>query len=124
MEILVMKGQPLKAALPNYISSGMEGMVQAIGDYENNGAALGYTYLYYLNELIDHESIQVLDVDGVAASAENIRSGAYPFSTAYYAVYRTEDEGATAGAFTRWILSDEGQSCVKQAGYIPVKAVE
>lgn len=124
MENLVMKGEPLEAALPNYITSGMEGMVQVIGDYENNGAALGYTYLYYLNELIDNGSIKVLHVDGVAASAENIRSGAYPFSTAYYAVYRAEDEGATAGEFTRWILSDEGQACVKQAGYIPVKAVE
>ena len=124
MEILVMKGEPLKAALPNYITSGMEGMVQAIGDYKNNGGAMGYTYLYYLNELIDHGSVKVLDVDGAAPSAENIRSGAYPFSTAYYAVYRAEDEGAAAGEFTRWILSDEGQACVKQAGYIPVKAVE
>jgi phosphate transport system substrate-binding protein len=43
MENLVMKGEPLEAALPNYITSGMEGMVQAIGDYENNAAALGYT---------------------------------------------------------------------------------
>ena len=124
MENLVMKGEPLEAALPNYVSSGMEGMVQAIGDYNNNASALGYTYLYYLNELIDRGSIKVLDVDGAAASAENIRSGAYPFSTAYYAVYRAEDEDATAGEFTRWILSGEGQACVQQAGYIPVKAVE
>ena len=124
MELLVMKGAPLSAALPNYITSGMEGMVQAIGDYENNGGAIGYTYLYYLNELIDNGAIKVLDVDGIAASAENIRSGAYPFSTAYYAVYRAEDENAAAGQFTRWILSDEGQACVKQAGYIPVRAVE
>ena len=124
MEKLVMKGEPLDAALPNYVTSGMEGMVQAIGDYKNSGSALGYTYLYYLNELVGSESIKVLDVDGIAVTAENIRSEAYPFSTAYYAVYRAEEENATAGAFTRWILSDEGQACIKQAGYIPAKAVE
>ena len=123
MENLVMKGKPLEAALPNTVVGGMEGMVRVIGEYQNDAAALGYTYLYYLNELVDNDMIKVLMVNGIAPTDENIRSGLYPYATAYYAVYRAEDENGTAGAFTRWMISGEGQACVKQAGYIPVKAV-
>jgi len=59
-----------------------------------------------------------LAVDGIAPTEENLRSGAYPSTTCYYAVYRKGD--AEAEAFANWLTSEVGQKCVRQAGYVPV----
>jgi phosphate transport system substrate-binding protein len=121
---LVMKGEPLEGAALNMISSSMDGLLSAVGDYDNGEYAIGYTYLYYLNELVDKENVKVLAIDGIAPTASNIQDSVYPFTTTYWAVYRAEDEQSAGGEFARWIASDEGQQCVAQAGYIAVKAVE
>jgi len=51
----------------------------------------------------------VLAVDGVSPTPENLRSGAYPYTVYYYAVYEKGNE--TAERFVNWMVSDEGQQC-------------
>lgn len=117
MENLVMKGVPMPAAMPNCISGGMGDLVAQVGNYDNGGASLGYSYLYYLENLYPSEAVRVLSIGGVAPTPENLRSGKYPLTTCYYAVYRKgEDLGE---AFAQWLQSPVGQACVKQAGYVP-----
>lgn len=120
MENLVMDGLPLSGAVANYISDGMGDLVQAIGNYDNGVKSLGYSFLYYVDVLYKSGDIKTISVDGVAPTAENIRSGAYPFSTCYYAVYRQGDE--QTAAFVEWLVGAVGQRCVAQAGYIPILA--
>lgn len=115
MEEMVMKGDALEAE-PNFISDGMGDIVAQIGNYNNGYDAIGYSYLYYVNELFKDGSLRVLAVDGVEPTAENLVSGAYPYTVCYYAVYRKGDE-ATA-AFVDWMTSAPGQAALRQAGYI------
>jgi len=122
MENLVMQGVALSGAQSNYISDGMSDLVAQIGNYDNGVQSLGYSYLYYVDVLYKSGDIKVLAVDGVAPTEENLRSGAYPFTTCYYAVYRKGDDRASA--FAGWLVSEEGQKCVKQAGYIPISEVQ
>ena len=118
MENLVMKGVPMAGVVKNYISGGMGDLVRQIGDYDNGKGSIGYSYLYYVENLYKSGAVKTLALDGVAPTRENIRSGLYPLTTHYYAVYR---EGDPLGeAFTEWLLSDVGQKCVAQAGYIPM----
>ena len=119
MEELVMKGWNLTAAEPNYISDGMADLIAQIGNYDNARNALGYSYLYYVEGLYKSGSVKVLSVDGTAPTPENLRSGAYPFTVNYYAVYAKGNE--TARRFTDWLVSDEGQACVAQAGYVSLR---
>lgn len=121
MENLVMQGRTLTAE-GNYISDGMGDLVSAIGDYDNGRASLGYSYLYYVDVLYKSGSVKVLAVDGVKPTAENLRSGAYPFTTCYYAVYRAGDE--QAAAFADWLVSEAGQRSIAQAGYVPIMTLE
>ena len=114
MEELVMQGLELKAE-SNYISDGMADLIAQVGNYDNGAEALGYSYLYYVEGLYRSGSIRVLSVDGVAPTPENLRSGAYPYTAYYYAVYRKGNE--TAERFVQWLTSEEGQRCVAQAGY-------
>ena len=121
MEELVMDGYPLTAE-ENYISDGMADLIAQVGNYDNGRESIGYSYLYYVDALYKSGSLKVLNVDGVAPTPENLRSGAYPYTVYYYAVYVKGNENAAR--FTDWLTSDEGQRCVQQAGYIALRAVE
>ena len=118
MEELVMDGFQLAAAESNYISEGMSDLIAQVGNYDNSLDAIGYSYLYYVDSLYRSGSVKVLAVDGAAPIPENLRSGAYPYTVYYYAVYAEGNQ--TAERFTNWLVSEEGQRCVAQAGYIPL----
>lgn len=118
MEQLVMKGYPLSAARSNYISSGMSELVEQVGNYHNGKQAIGYSYLYYVMGLFKSGNVKVLSIDEIAPSRENLSSGKYPFTVSYYAVYLKGNEKAER--FVSWLLSEEGQQSVAQAGYIPI----
>ena len=119
MEELVMDGYQLAAAESNYISDGMADLIAQIGNYDNSVNAIGYSYLYYVDSLYKSGSLKVLSVDGIPPTAENLQGGAYPFTVNYYAVYAKGNE--TAARFVDWLVSDEGQACVAQAGYVPLR---
>jgi len=118
METLVMQGIPMAGVIPNFVSDGMADLVRQVGDYNNGEASIGYSYLYYLENLFASDEVKTLAIDGYSPTRENIRSGLYPFGTCYYAVYRQGD--ALGQAFTEWLLSEPGQRCIEQAGYIPI----
>lgn len=118
MEQMVMQGIPISGAFSNFVSDGMADLVAQVGNYDNGRYALGYSYLYYVDVLYKSGDIKVLAIDGVLPTPENLRSGAYPFTTSYYAVHLAGNQ--TAAAFADWLLSKEGQACVAQAGYVPV----
>lgn len=122
MENLVMQGIPLAAAQPSMVTSGMGELVYQVGNYDNGPRALGYSYLYYVDGMYKSGDVKVLSVDGIAPTEENLRSGKYPFTTCYYAVYVKGD--TETEAFVDWLTGEEGQKCVRQAGYIPVMDVE
>jgi phosphate transport system substrate-binding protein len=62
--------------------------------------------------------MKILKVDGIMPSDENIRNKSYAFITPYNAVIRSTDEDEVGGRFLNWMLSDEGQACIAQAGYV------
>ena len=119
MEEMVMDGFALTAAKENYISDGMSDLIAQVGSYDNARSAIGYSYLYYVDTLYKSGAVKVLHVDGAAPDPEGLRSGAYPFTVYYYAVYDASNE--TAAAFADWLVSDEGQECVHQAGYVTLR---
>ena len=88
--------------------------------FQNNPNSLGFTYKFYLNNIrnYSHQDVKILKVNGVMPTAETIRDGSYPLTTPYFATIRAEDVEETGGRFLSWILSDEGQATITQAGYV------
>ena len=118
MEEMVMQGEE-PVAQSSYISEGMADLIQQVGNFDGEGHAIGYSYLYYVDALYQSGSLKVLDVNGIAPTPDNLRSGAYPYTVHYYAVYRKGNE--TAERFANWLASDEGQRCAGQAGYVTLR---
>lgn len=78
-------------------------------------AAIGYVSLGSLDD-----SVKAVSIDGAEATSENIASGDYTISRPFNIV--TKDGLSDAAQdFINFILSDEGQAVVKEAGYIPVE---
>jgi len=90
-----------------------------VAEYKVYEASIGYTYKFYIDTLYKNENIKILRIEGISPDEENIRAGRYPFTTCYYGVIRAGDENSSGGRFLDWMLSAEGQRCIKQAGYIP-----
>ncbi len=82
-----------------------------------NPSAIGYISLGSLDET----QVKALNIDGVAATVENINNGTYPVSRPFNIA-----TGATvsdvAQDFINFILSAEGQAVVVEEGYISVDA--
>ena len=78
-----------------------------------NKAAIGYISLGSLDN-----SIKSVDVDGVAATAENVKNGTYPISRPFNIATLGELENEAAQDFLNFILSDEGQVVITEKGYV------
>lgn len=84
-------------------------MMTTVAGNEN---AIGYISLGSLNN-----TVKAVKVDGVEASAENVKNGSYKVSRPFNIV----TNGAVtelADDFIKFILSEDGQAVVENAGYI------
>ena len=79
-----------------------------------NPSAIGYISLGSLNE-----TVKALAIDGVEASVENIKAGAYTVARPFNIATQAEVSEA-AQAFIDFILSAEGQAVIEANGYIAV----
>jgi phosphate transport system substrate-binding protein len=121
IEQLVMQGEPMADPRKVMVVVGMGELVDAVAEYENSAVSIGYSYRYYIDNQYQNKNIKQLKIDGVAPTDVNIISGAYPLSVNYYGVFRKGEEDGLGARFLDWILSNEGQLCVRQAGYIPMQ---
>ena len=116
---LVMQDTPLMDAPEDYIVTSMGGLMEAVKSYDNSANALGYSVYYYANDMQMAQGLKILSIDGVAPSAETIRSGEYPHRNAYYCVVPAD---AAADAPNRilyeWLMTEEGQRLVAAEGYV------
>lgn len=77
-----------------------------------NEAAIGYSSMGSLNE-----TVKALQVNGVAATVENVKSGDYTVARPFNIATKGETSEA-AQDFIAYILSAEGQAVVAENGYI------
>ena len=81
-----------------------------------NTAAIGYISLGSLDD-----SVRALEIDGAAATVENIENGSYTISRPF-TIATKEGLSEVAQDFVNFILSSDGQAVVADNGYIPVEA--
>lgn len=118
MEQLVMQGKTMADPPEARVYEGMGMLVDAVAEYTNGPASIGYTYYYYINNLYKNENIKVLKVNGVSPENANLLNNTYPFTTAYYAVMRsTEEANSPARRLRDFLLTEKGQQVIEMAGY-------
>lgn len=102
--ISFMDGVPMK--------SGMDGFL---------GSAIGFSFRFYVEGIVEDGGVKMLSLNGVYPNRENIRNGSYPVVDNFYAVYRKNNENENIPVLIDWMLSDEGQEIIEESGYVGVK---
>lgn len=96
----------------------VNGTEAVITNVKGNDAAIGYISLGSLNE-----SVKAAKIEGVEATAENVKSGDYKISRPFNIAYKSELEGL-AKDFVDFIMSADGQKVVSDNGYVTVSENE
>lgn len=98
------------------ITSSTSVMITTVKD---NNAAIGYISLGSLND-----DVKAVKVDGVEATAENVKNGSYKVSRPFNIAYKEDKLSDVAKDFMSYIMSNEGQAIIEEEGYIAVDATE
>lgn len=80
-----------------------------------NKYALGYVGLGYINS-----QVKPLSVDGVLASPETARSGAYPIARGLN-MFTLEKPPVAVQSFLKFVLGPDGQKIAGKEGFVPIK---
>lgn len=124
MENLVMKGLKMASPKKEYVPSEMSILVDKVAGYDNSDKAIGYSVFYYAKTMYSKNTIKLIAVNGIRPEKETIMKGSYPYTSAYYAVFKkSEPEDSNVRKLLKWILGNEGQSISEEAGYVPLGKV-
>ena len=81
------------------------------------GGAIGFSFRYYLDDMVDNAGVKMLSVNGVYPSRDNIRARTYPIVAQFFAIYRADNKNENIPRLIEWILSEEGQTLIEACGY-------
>lgn len=112
----VMGDRPIRQPIKEDRLRGMGGVISVAADYRNYPGALGFSFRYYLETLVQEKKVKMLKIDGVAPTAENVRNGTYPFVETAYAMTRGEPTG-DAKKFVDFLVSPAGRELMTRIGY-------
>lgn len=105
------------------IIASMGEIIDAVAVYKNDQDAIGYSYYYFATDMWNNDKVRLVAVDGVKPNKQTIGNRSYPIMTAYYAVMRSDEpKGSNARKLVSWILSEQGQKTVEEAGYVRLRA--
>ncbi len=84
-----------------------------------NPEAIGYISLGSLND-----TVKAVKVDGVEATAENVKNGSYAVARPFEICYKEDKLDDLSKDFISFIMSKEGQEIIASNHYIAVEATE
>ena len=85
------------------------------------GASIGFSFRYYVADIVNNAGVKMISVDGVEPTPENIRNGTYPIIGEFYAVRRKDNPNPNTDRVIEWLLSDEGQAVMNETGYVGIR---
>lgn len=86
---------------------------------EGNKAAIGYVSMGSLSD-----TVKAIQVDGVDATAENVKNGNYKVSRPFVIAYKSNSLSELCNDFISFIMSTQGQAIIEEEGYIGLEAKE
>ena len=84
------------------------------------GGSIGFSFRYYMDGIVENDSVKMLSLNGVYPSAENIQNRSYPIVVQFYAIYRADNDNENIPVLIDWLLSDEGQTLIEETGYVRI----
>ena len=108
---------PLKTPETYEYVGAMGEVVENVAQYTNERGAFGYSFRYFVEDLMQENNVKVIAVDGVKPTIENIRNGSYPLTTGLCLVTRENDPNPNVQKMIDFMLSEDGQEIIEKTGY-------
>ncbi len=118
--IKLMDDKELMKPIEENVIGGMGGIISKTADYKNYKNAIGYSFRYYSQEMVNNNQIKLLNIEGIEPNLNNIENGTYPIASEFFAVTRANADENTKKLLD-WVLSNQGQELVEKTGYTPVR---
>lgn len=112
---------PMVEPKKEFLFNLMSGIVQAASDYENHRGAIGFSFRYYVTDIVNENDIRFIPIEGVEPTIDTVTSGEYPLVDQIYISYRKGYMTEEMQRLLTWILSEEGQLLIERSGYAPIK---
>ncbi len=121
-----MKDSNLMKPLTSFTPASMIGLMDAVANYDNAENAIGYSvYAYAANMYGNGNEIKFIKVDGVEPTKQTMAAQKYPLLNYNYAIYNKQSEAnTTVDELAAWLLTDNGQIAMVNAGYVPIRNVK
>ena len=113
MEVVDADGKDATTASAE-INNSTNGVMMSVS---GNPDAIGYISLGSLND-----TVKAVKVDGVEASADNVKNGAYAVARPFEICYKEENLDDLAKDFISFIMSKDGQQIIADNHYIAVNS--
>lgn len=84
------------------------------------GASIGFSFRYYMDGIVENDSVKMLSLNGIYPSAANIQNRSYPIVAQFYAIYRADNDNENIPILIDWLLSEEGQTLIEETGYVRI----
>ena len=115
---------PLLTPESEYIIGAMGALLDSVSSFDNGAGAIGYSvYSYAAQMYADANKIKLVAVDGVKPTKATMADDSYPLSSCTY-IITTDSASEKTLEFVEWAISDEGQECVLDSGYLPVNGMD
>ena len=115
-----MDNTPIATPPTEQVNDLMSGIIDKVADYKSTTASIGFSFRYYVEGIIKNPDIKIIAIDGVKPTIENIQTDSYPIITPLYAVTYKDNPNENIQLFIDWVLSEEGQTIIKETGYTPI----
>lgn len=122
MEKFILSGDDINETISReHISREMASILRDVDEFNRENTdkyAMGYSLYYYYNtvsQVLGPLDLKLMSINGITPTEESIASGAYPYTTNYYAVIRDE-ENPKVDAFVELMLSDFGKEVISRSG--------
>lgn len=116
-----MADTPIMEAPTEQVNEFMVGIIDKVSDYKNKTNSIGFSFRYYMEEIIKNPNVKILKIDGIEPNIENIREEKYPITGPLYAVTYKDNNNENVQKLLDWILSKEGQEIIEKTGYAGIK---
>ena len=108
---------PLKDPDTYEVVNAMGGVVEQVAQYNNERGAFGYSFRYFVEDLMQENNVRIISVDGVQPTIGNIRNGSYPLTTGLCLITRKDDPNPNVQKMIDFMLSPDGQEIIERTGY-------
>ncbi len=119
---IFMGDTPLMEPITEFVPGSMGQLMDAVAYYDNAENAIGYSVYAYAADMYGNgDEIKFIHVDGVEPTKATMADGSYPLLSYNYMVFNKEQPTDSAvRKLVNWVLTDEGQTAVSNAGYVPL----